>query len=185
MSFSDLVDSAMENFFRGRVKEVPKPTKDVRLSNNFLLSELTRSFVAIRHGIDNTPNESQIENIKQLCLNVLQPIRDGVKRRVNISSGFRILKLNRKLKSKDTSHHRALDGYAAADFTIDGMTVEEAYQWIKNSGIEFDQLIQEFDGWVHVSYSTKRENRRICVRAVKTKNNKLKINLYLVHEMEA
>ena len=46
------------------------------LSPNFSLKEMTQSQTALRLGLDNEPNEEQKENLKQLCLNVLQPLRD-------------------------------------------------------------------------------------------------------------
>ncbi|BCV03566.1 MAG: hypothetical protein CM15mV69_500 [Caudoviricetes sp.] len=48
----------------------------MKLSRNFSLSELIKSSTAIRHGIANEPNEDQIEKLKLLCENILQPVRD-------------------------------------------------------------------------------------------------------------
>ena len=48
----------------------------MKLSNNFSLKELTASQTADRKGINNNPNEDQIEKLKLLCEKVLQPIRD-------------------------------------------------------------------------------------------------------------
>ena len=48
----------------------------MQLSRNFSLQELTKSDTAIRKGIDNEPNADQIDKLKMLCENVLQPVRD-------------------------------------------------------------------------------------------------------------
>ena len=48
----------------------------MKLSSNFSLRELTKSQTAERKGIDNTPTEEHIENLKLLCENILQPTRD-------------------------------------------------------------------------------------------------------------
>ena len=48
----------------------------MNLSRNFTLSELTKSDTAIRKGINNNPNAEQIEKLKALCENILQPVRD-------------------------------------------------------------------------------------------------------------
>ena len=48
----------------------------MRLSQNFSLKELTASQTAERHGISNMPTDEHIENLKLLCENVLQPVRD-------------------------------------------------------------------------------------------------------------
>ena len=49
----------------------------MQLSRNFSkLEEFTKSDTAIRKGIDNNPNADQIEKLKLLCENILQPVRD-------------------------------------------------------------------------------------------------------------
>ena len=44
-----------------------------QLSKHFSLEEMTKSSTASRMGIDNTPNEEQIENLKAICENILEP----------------------------------------------------------------------------------------------------------------
>ena len=66
----------------------------MNLSANFTLLELTKSEAAIRLDIDNTPNEEQIESLRLLCENILQPVRDHFGKPVRISSGFRCAELN-------------------------------------------------------------------------------------------
>ena len=51
---------------------------DIQLSENFKLSEFTRSETARRRKINNDAPESVIENLRNLCQNVLQPLRDYV-----------------------------------------------------------------------------------------------------------
>ena len=46
-----------------------------KLSANFSLSELTKSETALRHGLDNTPTQEVVDNLRTLCENVLQPVR--------------------------------------------------------------------------------------------------------------
>ena len=60
----------------------------MNLSRNFSLQELTNSDTAIRKGIDNEPNADQIDKLKALCENILQPVRDQFGR-VKVTSGFR------------------------------------------------------------------------------------------------
>ena len=48
----------------------------MKLSKHFSLKEMTKSGTAARLGLDNTPNEEQIENLKALCENILEPLRD-------------------------------------------------------------------------------------------------------------
>jgi zinc D-Ala-D-Ala carboxypeptidase len=65
----------------------------MNLSRNFTLQELIKSDTAIRLNIDNNPNGDQIDKLKQLCENVLQPVRDQFGR-VKVTSGFRSLEKN-------------------------------------------------------------------------------------------
>ena len=60
----------------------------MNLSRNFTLQELIKSDTAIRKGINNNPNSGQIEKLKTLCENILQPVRDHFGR-VKVTSGFR------------------------------------------------------------------------------------------------
>ena len=65
-----------------------------------------------------------------------------------INSGYRSQVLNNAVGSKETSQHRV---GCAADFRVGGMTPDEVARTIKYSDIQFDQLIREFDSWVHIS----------------------------------
>jgi len=131
----------------------------MKLSSNFILREMTQSQTALRNDIDNTPNESQIENLKALCENVLQPLRDYYEAPIKITSGYRSPDLCKILNSKITSQHCANNG-AAADFEIFGYDNKEVASHIKNN-FEFDQLILEYydssdinSGWIHCSFKS-------------------------------
>ena len=62
----------------------------MNLSRNFTLKEMTQSQTALRNNIDNEPDEQQIENIKNLVVNILQPLRDYYQVPLKVTSGFRI-----------------------------------------------------------------------------------------------
>jgi len=47
----------------------------MKLSDHFSLWELTKSQTAIRNGIDNTPDEESIKNLKEVCTKILEPVR--------------------------------------------------------------------------------------------------------------
>jgi len=133
----------------------------MKLSANFQLSELVKSQVAERKGIANNPSPAHIDNLKNLCLNVLQPIRSHFEEPVIISSGYRSGEVCIAIGSKPTSQHA--EG-KAADIEIVNIDNKELAMWIKDN-LEFDQLILEFykdgepdSGWVHVSYNGD-ENR--------------------------
>ena len=147
----------------------------MKLSANFELAELIKSQVAERKGIPNNPSPDQIDNLKSLCINVLQPIRSEFDKPVIISSGFRSAELCINIGSKPTSQHA--EG-KAADLEIPGVDNMELAMWIKNN-LNFDQLILEFykdgqpnSGWVHVSW-TGDGNRNQTLRAVRDDNDKV------------
>jgi len=130
----------------------------MNLSANFKLSELVKSETATRLDIDNTPSEEQIESLRLLCENILQPVRDHFGKPVKISSGFRCSALNQATGGSATSDHCRGQ---ACDFEIDGVPNPELAEWIETN-LKYTQLILEFwvpggddlnAGWVHASYN--------------------------------
>lgn len=120
----------------------------MQLSTHFTLEELIASDTAARFGLDNTPNAEVVENLKRLCTLILEPLRDLVHAPVHINSGYRALEVNRKVGSKDTSQH--VKG-CAADVKVQGVTPDELIKVIIGAGLPYEQVIREFDRWVHVS----------------------------------
>ena len=126
----------------------------MNLSRNFTLQELIKSDTAIRLDINNNPNSGQIEKLKALCENILQPVRDHFGR-VKVTSGFRSEQLCLKIGSSVNSQHAKAE---AADFECVGVDNAELFDWIKNN-LSPDQLILEFynpgepnSGWIHCSW---------------------------------
>ncbi len=126
----------------------------MNLSRNFTLSELIKSDTAIRKGINNNPNAEQIEKLKLLCENILQPVRDHFGR-VKVTSGFRSVELCTAIGSSARSQHAKAE---AADFEVIGTDNAELFDWIKDN-LSPDQLILEFytpgepnSGWIHCSW---------------------------------
>jgi hypothetical protein len=140
----------------------------MNLSRNFTLQELIKSDTAIRRGIDNNPNADQIEKLKALCENILQPVRDHFGR-VKVTSCYRSPELCVAIGSSVNSQHAKAE---AADFECIGVDNAELFDWIKNN-LEPDQLILEFytpgepnSGWIHCSWIP--EGRRAqCLHAYK------------------
>jgi hypothetical protein len=129
----------------------------MNLSKSFTLNELTKSQEATRLGIDNTPNEEHILNLKLLCENVLQPIRDYYGMPVSVSSGYRSAKLCEAIGSSSKSQHTKGQ---AADFEIFGVANKDLADFIIKN-LNYDQCILEFwnenepnSGWVHCSYNS-------------------------------
>ncbi|MCM1003594.1 MAG: D-Ala-D-Ala carboxypeptidase family metallohydrolase [Candidatus Gastranaerophilales bacterium] len=123
---------------------------------NFTISELLKSDVANRAGIKNIPADIKtLDNLMELIVSCLQPIRNYIGKPMVINSGFRTPVLNNMVGGVANSQH--IQGYAA-DFVIQGLTIDEIIQKIKASGVEYDQLIHE-GSWVHISY-VKGKNRK-------------------------
>jgi len=148
----------------------------MKLSKNLSLAEVTKSTTAKRLGIDNTPDEWGIENLRQVAINVFQPLRDAFKCPIYVSSGYRSAELNTAIGGSRRSQHmegRALD--LDAD-VFGGCTNSQIFNWIKEN-VEFDQLIWEFGDddnpdWVHVSYVYDGLNRKRCLKACRDDNGK-------------
>ena len=134
----------------------------MKLTRNFSLSELIKSDTAIRLGIDNNPNADQIEKLKALCENILQPVRDHFGR-VKVTSGYRSPELCAAIGSSVNSQHAKAE---AADFEVMGTDNAELADWI-NQNLDYDQLILEFytpgepnSGWIHCSYTTDQPRKQ-------------------------
>ncbi len=122
---------------------------------NFTISELCRSDTAERHGLKNTPDINSLDNLLDLIYYVLQPVRDLIKKPMIITSGFRSVEVNKLVGGVGNSQH--LYGQAA-DFVVNDMSPAQVVEFIKKSGIEYDQCIDE-GFWTHISYN-KGHNRK-------------------------
>ena len=121
----------------------------MKLTEHFTLEELTRSTVAERLAMDNTPPEGIVRALGVLALG-LESMRLLLGNPMRINSGYRCPALNQAVRGVKTSAHTT--GYAA-DFICPGYgTPLEIVQRLAASGLEFDQLIQE-GTWVHISFA--------------------------------
>jgi len=136
----------------------------MKLTENFSLAEMVKSETALRQGLDNTPGDVEIANLKRLAENVLQPVRNHYKRGVKVNSGFRHPNVNAAVGGSRTSDH--CKGQAA-DIEIPGVANADLAEWIKDN-LEFTQLILEAytkgvpdSGWVHVSYDPANLKKQV------------------------
>lgn len=134
----------------------------MKLGEYFTLEEMTRSDLAARAGLSNQPNSAETEALRKLVVNILDPLRKAAGSPITVSSGFRSEKVNRLAKGESTSQHRLGE---AADINIRGMTPKQVVDLIKKLRLPYDQVINEFDSWVHVSYGPR--NRRHEMKATK------------------
>jgi Peptidase M15 len=129
---------------------------NMKLSKNFSLWELLVSDAADRLGLDNTPNDQEIANLRTLCQTILQPARD-VLGPIKINSGFRSEVVNRAVGGVSNSDHRL--GFAADVIPMNTGTRELA-KWVVDN-TSFDQVILEFGtlsnpNWIHVSAAPRQ-----------------------------
>jgi len=127
-----------------------------RLSPHFTLREMTNSATATRLGIDNSPPQDILANLRTLASNMerVRVILGNVP--VVITSAYRCLALNNALKgAKNSSHLTGL----AADFVVPKFgSARQVAVAIRDSDLKFDQLIYEIVGasqWVHLGFEAR------------------------------
>jgi len=128
----------------------------MRISKHISIEEATLSPTALRLGIDNTPNEDVLVNMKLVAERCFEPIRNWYGKPIKVNSFYRCDALNKAVKGSATSQH--VQGKAIDISTGTKAGNKLIYEWAKNNLI-FDQLINEYDyAWVHISYN-KNNNR--------------------------
>jgi hypothetical protein len=131
----------------------------MKLSKHFTLAELTVTTT----GLPNQPVATEIvERLRQVCIQILEPVRDHFGKAVIVHSGYRSPAVNKAVKGSATSQHCKGE---AADFHVAGVSVFDLADWLSGSDIGYDQLILEnfvpgstSSGWVHCSYSKRNRN---------------------------
>jgi zinc D-Ala-D-Ala carboxypeptidase len=145
----------------------------MRVSKNFLLSEFTNSSTAKRLDIDNEPTKKHLRNLQRTVDFLLQPLRDAVGP-IRISSGYRNPSLNRAIGGSRSSQHCKGEALDLQFWEMGQMNNKAIYDWILDSGIEFDQMINEFDfAWIHISL-VKKGNRMQVLEAFKDEDGDTK-----------
>ena len=140
-----------------------------RLSPHFTVGEMLRSGKAVGMGIKNVPEVNPapgeasragvIENLRELCNKVLEPLRRRVGR-VIVVGGYRCEAVNRAVMGAEHSQH--LRG-EAADIHVTGLEMCRKYATIL-AQTDFDQMILEPQEsikkrWIHISYKRNGKNR--------------------------
>jgi hypothetical protein len=119
----------------------------MNLSENFTLEEMIASETASRHHIDQTPSNEVLMNLRRLAL-FLEDVRKLLGKPIHINSAYRSPLANEAVGGKKTSQHCR---GTAADLKVKGMTPNEVVSAIVKSGLQYDQVIREFDAWTHIS----------------------------------
>jgi len=139
----------------------------VNLTPHFKYEEMTYSREGAKYNLENRPDTNQIANLLELCL-CLEDIRSLINKPITITSGFRSPKVNALVGGSSKSQH--VRGQAA-DFTCWSYgDPHKIISRIESAGVVFDQLINEFDQWVHLSISASPRQE---VLTAKHKNGKV------------
>lgn len=131
------------------------------ISKHISYTEATHSPTAVKLGINNNPNETQLEAMKLVAEKCFEPLRTWYNKPIKINSFFRSYLLNRAVKGSLTSQHKKGEA-----IDIDAGSKEEnkkLFEYIKNH-LDFDQVINEYNySWVHVSYSKTKNRKQILI----------------------
>lgn len=155
---------------------------DIQLTPHFKLSEFTRSDTASKYGINNSLDPSNpyhkeiIDNLRNLCEQVLEPLRNHFDVPIVIGSGYRCPRLNFHPEVKGATSSQHMTG-EAADIRI------PVYDWVDHNGkhhtnlellnkwmlwlidnTDLDHIIKETANrrtyWIHVSCKRDRSKNR-------------------------
>jgi uncharacterized protein YcbK (DUF882 family) len=130
------------------------------MAKYFTTRELCQSNVATLRKIDNTPPPEVVSSLVELIENLLDPVREQWGASLTVNSGYRCPELNRAVGGATTSQH--LTGEAADITTGSVAENRRLFEMIADSGLVFDQLIDERDyRWLHLSYCKSANRRQI------------------------
>lgn len=132
----------------------------MKLSPHFSLEELTHSNTAARLNIDNTPTVEVIDNLTFLAKE-LENVRTLLSNPMLINSGFRCYALNDFLGSKRTSSHTK--GLAVDFISPSYGNPRSIVSAIVKSNINYDQVILEYDRWVHLSFHPTKPRKQALI----------------------
>ena len=109
-------------------------------------------------GLENIPNWNQIDNLKRLINDLLDPIREKWGKPIRVNSGFRSERVNEAIGGARNSQHKTGE---AADITTGNPTDNKRlFEMIASSGLTYDQLIDEKNyQWIHISLSTRNRQQ--------------------------
>ena len=147
----------------------------MKLTEHFTLAEFERSATAARLHIDNRVPAELVPNTRNLCEQVLEPLREHFGEAVYVTSGYRCPQLNKAVGGVANSQH--MRGEAADICPIVGgrpdstspaarRRLREWAEWIMDN-CPFDQLLRERRGnscWLHVSLMRAGRNRQMVSR---------------------
>jgi hypothetical protein len=161
----------IKEIYAATCEDLVKPyTASTQLSLNFKLGQLCKGGVPPENGQHGLTQDQIVCNLKQLCLNVLEPLKTKYGADLVFNSGFRITgTIKSAAASKKTSQHElgmAIDvSFASANSSPNkkSMMFDKATE-IKQL-VPFDQLIYESMGpgsaWIHISFDKNGGRKQV------------------------
>lgn len=142
----------------------------MKLTENFDLSEMIVSQTASRQGIDNTPQPAIVANLRKTAA-LLEEVRSLLGAPILITSGYRCPALNVAVggvvaRNPDgTERLSAHTAGQAADFHSPtfGSPKTIAIKLAGTPGLQFDQLIYEYDSWVHIAWADSPRHQVLTI----------------------
>lgn len=132
----------------------------------FTLEEMLRSATALSKKIENLPSWEVIENLNELAINLLDPIREAWGSGIRVTSGLRVVRLNNLVKGVANSQH--IYGCACDIVPVNGKTnefIKFLTDWLPKSNLNWDKIILETSKstgskWVHCVYKSSQGYQR-------------------------
>lgn len=131
-------------------KRVMDNLQAIQLSPNFSLGE----FIKTTTGFDNIPGADEIENLRNVVLRTLQPLRNFLGLPITVTSGYRSIDVNRAVGSNDTSQHikgeavdfRVIVGRWSKSQYTQQQALNEAISRVSRLGVTANQLVPMHEG---------------------------------------
>lgn len=137
-----------------------------QITPHFTKEDCEHSDYAIAHHINNTIPDNMMPRCKRLCL-FMEDVRSflsghyGKEVKIFPSSAWRCLNLNTAIGGVETSQHMRME---AMDWHPSEGDIEEVFELISESDLQFDQLILEHDKeghiWIHTSIPDENKKAR-------------------------
>jgi len=127
----------------------------MKLSEHFTLEEMMRSHTATINKITNKPSQAEIDWLMYLCIKILEPLREHMKRPIQISSGYRCPRLNALVGGASMSQH--MYGQAADIRILSKEDGDKIFNYLKTNPYVHKALYERSKStgsrWIHVSVS--------------------------------
>lgn len=147
------------------------------ISPHISFAEATESNTAERNGIDNTPNEQHLANMRHVANEIFEPLRKFIGKPIRVNSFYRSSETNKAVGGSSTSDHCfgfAID-CSGTPYGVDNRLI---FDFIRGECL-FDQLIWEYGDketpkWVHFSLKKEGGNRREVLRVFRNASGQSK-----------